>query len=512
MYQALYRKWRPRTFDEVAGQEHITRTLKSQVQSGKLSHAYLFIGTRGTGKTTCAKLLARAVNCENPQNGNPCNACRSCLGIESGEIMDVVELDAASNNGVDNVRSLREEAIFSPISVKKRVYIIDEAHMLSGSAFNALLKILEEPPEHLMFILATTELHKVPATILSRCQRYSFRRIDDAVISARLAEVAENEKIELSQSAAALLARLAEGSLRDALSLLDQCSGAEAIDDDAVLSAMGLAGSHRTIALLDAIAAHNTAAALELFSALWQDGKAADTLLTELAILMRDTLMSGVAPGSALLSGAFDTATLKNFSAKIGSAQLLTGISAIMAAIAELRQSQSPKTHAELCIVRLCEPELQDDFASLAARVEILEGGCAAAPAPQGSVPQAAPEIIPTPEPKPEPETAPESVQETPEEDESAEFWDILTDRLKGRLSKQIYVNLSMATAARRGDTLTICAGTFVTALLETPETSEIIKAEASLLAGTPIALKFDEPDKLDKLDSLSKFKNVRFN
>ncbi|MCL2344095.1 MAG: DNA polymerase III subunit gamma/tau, partial [Firmicutes bacterium] len=239
MYQALYRKWRPRTFDEVVGQSHITETLKSQIETGRVSHAYLFIGTRGTGKTTCAKLLAKAVNCEHPVNGNPCNHCSACLGIESGEIMDVVELDAASNNGVDNVRALREEAIFSPVSVKKRVYIIDEAHMLSTPAFNALLKILEEPPEHLIFILATTELHKVPATILSRCQRYSFRRIGSGVIAARLSEVAAAENLNLSEKAAALLARLGEGSMRDALSLLDQCSGAQKIDEAAVLEAMG---------------------------------------------------------------------------------------------------------------------------------------------------------------------------------------------------------------------------------------------------------------------------------
>ena len=183
MYQALYRKWRPKTFDEVIGQQHITETLKSQVKNDRLSHAYLFIGTRGTGKTTCARILARAVNCEHPENGNPCGKCAACRGILEGSVMDVVELDAASNNGVDNVRALRDEAVFSPTTVKKRVYIIDEVHMLSMAAFNALLKILEEPPEHLMFILATTELQKVPATILSRCQRHSFRRLETETIS-----------------------------------------------------------------------------------------------------------------------------------------------------------------------------------------------------------------------------------------------------------------------------------------------------------------------------------------
>ena len=197
-YQALYRKYRPRTFDDVWGQEQVTDTLRRQVETGRVSHAYLFVGTRGTGKTTCAKLLARAVNCEHPVNGSPCNECAACRAIENGTNMDVVEIDAASNNGVDNIRALRDEAVFSPASVKMRVYIVDEVHMLSGPAFNALLKILEEPPEHLMFILATTELRKVPATILSRCQRFNFHRLDADVISRRLKYVAERESIKLT--------------------------------------------------------------------------------------------------------------------------------------------------------------------------------------------------------------------------------------------------------------------------------------------------------------------------
>ena len=209
MYQALYRKWRPKTFDEVVGQKHITETLKNQISTGRTSHAYLFIGTRGTGKTTCAKILAKALNCEHPVDGNPCGKCPACLGIEDGSIMDVVEIDAASNNGVDNVRQLREEAVFSPVSVKKRVYIIDEVHMLSTAAFNALLKILEEPPEHLVFILATTELNKVPATILSRCQRHSFKRLDAQLIADHLEHVAQCENLRLERSAAELIAGLA---------------------------------------------------------------------------------------------------------------------------------------------------------------------------------------------------------------------------------------------------------------------------------------------------------------
>ena len=308
MYQALYRKWRPKTFDQVVGQEHITETLKNQIITGRLSHAYLFIGTRATGKTTCAKILPKALNCQHPENGHPCCKCPSCLGIEDGSILDVVEIDAASNNRVDDVRQLREEAVFSPVSVKKRVYIIDEVHMLSNSAFNALLKILEEPPEHLTFILATTELNKVPATILSRCQRHSFKRLDSEVITAHLEHVASCEGLNLEHDAAELIAGLAEGGMRDALSLLDQCSGAADITVDSVYSAMGLAGNRRTAKLLDYTVKRNTEAALELFDELWTDGKDPATLLGELNTLLRDCMMLSVAPraGAKLLSCSLD--------------------------------------------------------------------------------------------------------------------------------------------------------------------------------------------------------------
>ena len=274
MYQALYRKWRPQTFDEVTGQSHITDTLKTQVASSRLSHAYLFTGTRGTGKTTCAKILAKAVNCEHPVDGDPCCQCPSCLGLESGSFLDVLELDAASNNGVDQVRALRDEAIYAPANVKKRVYIVDEVHMLSTAAFNALLKILEEPPAHLMFILATTELHKVPATILSRCQRYSFKRILPADIARRLTYVARQEHIDLTPDGAELLSRLADGALRDGLSLLDQCAAAGGtVDSRAVLEVLGLAGNLQTAQLMRHILNRDAQAALLLLNELYVGGK-----------------------------------------------------------------------------------------------------------------------------------------------------------------------------------------------------------------------------------------------
>ena len=396
MYQALYRKYRPKTFDDVVGQEHITETLKKQVETGRLSHAYLFIGTRGTGKTTCAKILAKAVNCEHPVNGNPCNQCAACRGIDDGSILDVVELDAASNNGVDNVRALRDEAVFSPASVRKRVYIVDEVHMLSNSAFNALLKILEEPPEHLMFILATTELHKVPATILSRCQRHSFKRIPVDTITARLNYVAEQEHLNLQPDAAALLARMADGGMRDALTLLDQCCGNECISTDAVISAIGLAGNLRTAQLLRSVAAGDTAGALEQFRALWQDGKDPSALLDELSMLQRDLLMQAVAPrgGRELLSGAYDPVTLDELSGAFSSAQLLANLQSIQQTLGAMASQPNPRIAAELCLIRLCRPELCDDVPTLCARMDKLEqtvySGAIPAPAPKAK-----------PEPKP---------------------------------------------------------------------------------------------------------------
>lgn len=382
MYQALYRKWRPRTFDDVVGQGHVTETLKRQVASGRLSHAYLFTGTRGTGKTTCAKLLARAVNCEHPVNGNPCNQCPSCLGIENGSILDVLELDAASNNGVDQVRALRDEAVYTPAAVRKRVYIVDEVHMLSVAAFNALLKILEEPPEHLMFILATTELHKVPATIKSRCQQFSFKRILPGDIAARLAYVAREEGMELRGDGAALLARLADGGLRDALSLLDQCGVTDRpIGEQEVLDALGLAGNLETAGLMERIGSGDTAGALEALGRLYGAGKEIGSLLSELSALARDLLIRKTAPkgGGALLTGGYDENTMRKLSNLFQTTRLVQILGLLQDTIAELPRSGNRRTDAELCLIRLCEPSLDESMSALNARLsrveELLAGG-----------------------------------------------------------------------------------------------------------------------------------------
>ena len=424
MYQALYRKWRPKTFADVVGQEHITETLQRQVAEGRLSHAYLFTGTRGTGKTTCAKILARAVNCEHPENGNPCNRCPSCLGIESGRFLDLVELDAASNNGVDSVRALRDEAIYSPAQVKKRVYIVDEVHMLSTPAFNALLKILEEPPEHLMFILATTELHKVPATILSRCQRFAFRRILPKDIVARLNYIAGQEHIDLKEDGAALLARLSDGALRDALSLLDQCAAAGgAIDATAVLDALGLAGNVQTAQMMELILSRDTRGALELLGKLYDGGKDVGAVLGELSTLSRELLIRATAGegGESLLSGAYDANTLADLSRKSTPARFIQLCTLLQETAAQLQFSVNRRTDAELCILKLCDETLSGDLAALNARIARLEEQIAAGVQFAARNVSSAPAM---PEPPAKAGLKPDPAQDAPKAAEEALPWD----------------------------------------------------------------------------------------
>ena len=399
-YQALYRKYRPQTFDDVSGQLAVTQTLKTQILTGKLSHAYLFTGSRGTGKTSCAKILAKAVNCLHPDNGNPCNVCEACRAIDSGSCMDVLEIDAASNNGVDNVRDLRDDAVYTPSQVRKRVYIVDEVHMLSMSAFNALLKIIEEPPEHLLFILATTELHKVPATILSRCQRYAFKRITPQDVERRLLYVAGQEKIDLRSDGAELLSRLADGALRDGLSLLDQCAAAGgAIDAAAVLDVLGLAGNLQTAGLMEHILQRDAQAALLMMDRLYAGGKDVGAVLNELSTLTRDLLLRRTAPegGAALLSGGYDAATLDRLEKNVPSARFLYMASTLQKAAAELYYSANRRTDAELCILRLCDETLSGDLTGLSARIQRLEERLenlpallgSGSPAPAASVPAA---------------------------------------------------------------------------------------------------------------------------
>lgn len=377
MYQALYRKYRPQTFDDVVGQGAVTTTLRNQLITGRLSHAYLFTGSHGTGKTTLAKIMAKAVNCENPQDGNPCNCCPACRGIDAGNILDVQEIDAASNNGVDNVRAIRDDAIYPPAEVKKRVYIIDEVHMLSMSAFNALLKTIEEPPEHLMFILATTELNKVPATILSRCQRFAFRRPTAEDITGRINFVAYQEGIDIAPEAAELLGRLAGGAFRDGLSLLDQCASASVgqLTVEGVYQTLGLAGQQQTGAMLRAVGQRNTPEALKLFSDLYAEGKDASAMLDELSTLARDMLVVKTAPqsGIGMISSTCTAQEIKELSPLFTPEELLRIIDLVQTTTAGFKTSVNQRMDGELCLIHLCQPELSVQPKDLSARISRME-------------------------------------------------------------------------------------------------------------------------------------------
>ncbi len=503
-YQALYRKYRPQTFDDVSGQLAVTQTLKTQIISGRLSHAYLFTGSRGTGKTSCAKILAKAVNCLHPDNGNPCNCCEACRAIDSGSCMDVLEIDAASNNGVDNVRDLRDDAIYTPSQVKMRVYIIDEVHMLSISAFNALLKIIEEPPEHLLFILATTELHKVPATILSRCQRFAFRRISQEDIAARLQYVAYQENIDLDDGAARVLARLADGGMRDGLSLLDQCASATTgeLTAERVYACLGIAGEQKCGELMGYIAAHDTKSALSLFNRLYAEGKDLGALLDEMACLTRDLLVLKTAgnAGITMLSGvASDQETLALTKA-LGSGELVRIMERIQTTLASFTRSASRRMDAELCIVELCQPELSLDVQSVNARLTRLEEQLiSGAFVPAKPATAAKVEAEPEEERPPFPDDAdippePGDVPAAPQQDDTpVGFWSELCGGVRKELKPPIsgfFAGTPNAPVQGTliGDRLELrCANDFTAQMLDKPEILEVAGRKASAMLGRPV-------------------------
>ncbi|MEE0982257.1 MAG: DNA polymerase III subunit gamma/tau, partial [Acutalibacteraceae bacterium] len=415
MYRVLYRKWRPQTFADVVGQEHITSTLAHEVEIGKVSHAYLFTGSRGTGKTTCAKILAKAANCLNPVDGNPCNECAVCKGLDDGTILDVIEIDAASNNGVDNIRDLREEANYTPVHTKYRVYIIDEVHMLSIGAFNALLKTLEEPPPHVKFILATTEVHKLPATILSRCQRFDFHRITPEKIKSRIMHVAENENITIDDDAALLIARIADGALRDALSILDRCSGISThVTADVVSNAAGLAGKDYLFELVDNINKNNPSEVLALISKLHNDSCDMERLCSELINHYRNIMIIKTVknPQQLIVCTDIDFELYKKQAENTTLFKVLSCITTLEECAALLKNSTSKRTQMEMCAVKLCIPDISSDNTALIARIEKLEsarkdGKIISASKTEDKKPEIKEEPKPTPEKKEENELPP---------------------------------------------------------------------------------------------------------
>ncbi len=395
-YQALYRKYRPQTFSDVVGQEHITKTLKNELAEGKIVHAYLFTGTRGTGKTTCAKILANAVNCLNSQNGDPCLECEACKSFLSGENTDIVEIDAASNNGVDNIRELREIISFAPANSKYRVYIIDEVHMLSIGAFNALLKTLEEPPEHVIFILATTEVHKLPATILSRCQRFDFRRIDNEKICERLQFVAKNEGLTLTDDAATLIAAAADGGMRDALSILDLCaSSSKNIDEKTVENVCAMAGDEYLLELCDCIKAGDTQKALLMIDKLHNSSVDMLRLLSELISHYRDLMIIKTVRGGKrpIICSASRLAALEKQAEKFDIKEIVYTLGVLQSATA-LMKTGDRRCEMEMTVVKLCNPQLSVDLASLERRISALENGAVIAKAATPVVEEVKEEVI----------------------------------------------------------------------------------------------------------------------
>lgn len=398
MYQALYRKWRPRTFEDVVGQEHITATLKNEVRQGRPAHAYLLMGSRGTGKTTCARLIAKAVNCLSPVDGNPCGECEVCKGIEAGSMVDVVEIDAASNNGVDSIRDLREEANFLPNVTKYRVYTIDECHMLSPGAVNALLKIMEEPPEHVIFILATTEVQKVPATIQSRCQRFDFKRIPTAAIAARLSYIAGEEGIPLEEEAAALIARLSDGGMRDALSLLDLCRAGEGtITPQAVSRAAGLIGQDHLFEMAGAIAVGDLSAALDLIARVGGQSVEYDRLCSQLVTHFRNLLMvlSSKQPEDLIVCLPETLEQYRAQAKQFTPSRLIYAIRVLQEAQNAMTRTTSRRAELEMAAIRLCDPRTEQSPEALLDRIEKLEAKLNAALA-GGFAPVTAPAPIST--------------------------------------------------------------------------------------------------------------------
>ena len=409
MYRALYRKWRPQRFEDVVGQRAIVTALKNQITANRVGHAYLFTGVRGTGKTTCAKIFAKAVNCLHPVNGDPCGECEICRGIDNGSILDVVEMDAASNNGVDDIRDLRDETAYTPSACKYKVYIIDEVHMLSTAAFNALLKTLEEPPAHVIFILATTEIQKVPATILSRCQRYDFTRIGPEDIARRVEYIAGEEKLELTPDGAELIARLADGALRDALSILDTCAGVTAkIDADVVRRMAGVTDRSYLFRISDALEAQDGAAALAQLAQLRQQSVDVKRLTEELIAHYRALMLAALPGGQALLSGVSpeEEALYLEKGPQLGQREAIRAIRALGSALEHMTRGSDQRIELELALFSLSEPPQQMQ----AVPVQAVPARAAAQPAvvqPFASAPAAQPfasapaRLAPTAEPTP---------------------------------------------------------------------------------------------------------------
>ncbi|MBO4452480.1 MAG: DNA polymerase III subunit gamma/tau, partial [Clostridia bacterium] len=495
MYLSLYRKWRPRTFDEMCGQEHITSILKKQCATGKVSHAYLFCGTRGTGKTSSAKILAKAVNCEHPIDGNPCNECESCRSIDNGSATDVLEIDAASNNRVDNVRDLRDEVVYPPSVLKKRVYIIDEVHMLTDSAFNALLKTLEEPPEYVVFILATTELNELPPTIISRCLRFDFSRIDTASVKKRIEYVAAQENIKAEDDALQLIAALADGSLRDGLSLLEAVTnGSEGkITRKDVQRVLGIAGDDTVYSILHSIAVCDIPAAVAAVEEVHRSSKDVSVFINDIAIAVRDIIIEkqlAKAGKHGELRDAFkpliDELTVEK----------LFYISNILEDTQNRisKYSLNKNTVLELAVIRMCDTSLSDSPKALAARVSELERKIAVMSV-MGV--DSAPQEVIADKPAEEPVIIPSVQKETPVKNcESAVRFDRIDevlDFLPGYPTLGSY--FKDAEITENGDTFVIKADAYSVDMIKTDISEQELSSAFSAICGRKVKIDYEIQD-----------------
>lgn len=490
MYKALYRKWRPQDFDTVCGQNHITDVLKYQIANQKFSHAYLFCGSRGTGKTSCAKIMAKAVNCENPINGNPCNMCAACRSIDEGLATDVIEMDAASNNGVGDVRDIRDEVVFSPAELRYRVYIIDEVHMLSSSAFNALLKTLEEPPAHVIFILATTELQKLPSTIISRCQRYDFRRIATDVLVARMQTIAKEEGIDLKEDGAYLIARMAAGGMRDSISLLELCAGGGVTIDEAfAASVLGAGNREATFNLVKSISAADYEAIFSAINRIFMDSGDLAVFWQELIDAYRDMMVTKTCRDARAYLDVTENEyqALRTLAESFSMETLVYHAHLLEETLPAIQKATLAKrSTAELTLTRLCEPRLSSNMTALLSRIAKLEEEVSrlrlGIPA---SAPAAKAESAPTPvaeQPKKTEATSPKAVSvSNGEEYRPLPYWQALIESLAER--KPSLAGFFQKAKGYRSESkgfLIKVAGDFAVALINGPDVLHEVKALVS--------------------------------
>ncbi len=508
MHQALYRKWRPATFDDVCGQNHITSVLRYENAQGKLSHAYLFCGSRGVGKTTCAKILAKAVNCLSPVNGDPCGECEACRAIESGAATDVLEMDAASNNGVDNIRDIRDEVMYAPSSLKYRVYIVDEVHMLSPSAFNALLKTLEEPPSYVIFILATTEQHKLPATIISRCQRFEFRRISVAELAARLEYIAKEENISLDPDAAVQIARYAQGGMRDAISLLELCAGGgRSVTPEIVNETVGSTGREGTMKMAKNIAEKNYDAIFSEIADTVRSSKDLSVFFRDLLSLWRDLLVFKTLPDPKQYLDLTDSEmrSLSELSGRFTRETLLWQCGLLENAAVDMqRAGASKRTTAELSLMKMCDEQLDSSNEALLSRISKLETAMVTgqiklqAPAPEVKISEKEPdkkENLPTQAEEKKAERVEEKKPCEPTKTAAARslrsFAEVVeriaqTDMVAGSF-------LKTAKAYTQGDELTVrVTSDFAKSVVDTPEIVAAVSAAVASLTGKNYTVKIE--------------------